>query len=93
METIDYRINDKGYTLTVAGRKIGEVFEKEHAELIARVTNKNIVDQLETQVENFRLENEKLNSEIAHLKQAVEAYRMTLQKVNSLSSITKLAGA
>lgn len=92
---IDYTINDKNYSLTMDGRTIGEVYEREHAELIADIAHKREKEKLQQRVESLEKrelelekENIKYSKEREELTQKIEALQMTLKKIHVLSSIT-----
>jgi len=92
-ETIDFKFGANGYELTLDGKTIGVVHELEHAEMIATICDRNAIELLEA--ENKRLrekteEFEKLEIKLEDSVQVVAAYRMSLKKIQDLSSITKM---
>lgn len=95
---LDYKLTEDGYVLTLDGIKIGEVYEKDHIETL--VHNAHNIPKLEREIEALKknesthaIEVKRLEQEIHNLKHQVEAYRMTLQKIAGLASITQLAKA
>lgn len=86
MDTIDFKFSPNGYNhyiLTIEGKEIGSVFEKEHAELIAAISSQKRMQKLEEELEAVKKE----FSTYQHDQQTKEeAYKKTLKKIYTLTS-------
>lgn len=94
MCNFDYRFSPEGsFALTVDGEIVGDVYERRHAEMIAEMSNKKERKRLEEQVERYEKRELELETdirakekEIDSLKQTMDNYKMTLQKIHQVSN-------
>lgn len=87
-DSIDYRYGSNGsYVLTIDGKEIGVVHDLEHAELIAEISNRDEIARLESEVSRLKI---RMENELDNFRNATEAYKISLKKINDLSSIVRL---